>query len=115
MRNKLRCLAEFIQEGFPKKIVEVFKYDEEHTLEKQLAIASEAIAFHQKRAGELWLQAGKKRTAEEMHATAQATLAAFVFAYLTGEAQDHKEGTIEALRAIGRQNEVDIVKSLTRR
>jgi len=115
VRNKLRCLAEFIQEGFPEKIVEAFKYDEDYTLEKQLAITSEAIAFHQKRAGALWLQAGKRSTAEEMRATAQAALAAFVFAYLTGEAKEHQESTIEALSAIGRQSEVDIVKSLTRR
>lgn len=115
MRNKLRQLADFIQEGFPEKIVEVFKYGEEHTLEKQLTITSQAIAFHQTRAAALWLQAGKRRTAEERYATAQATLAAFVFAYLTGETKEHAESTLEALRVLGRQKELEIVKSLSRR
>ena len=114
MRNKLRQLADFIQEGFPEKIVEAFKYDQDQTLEKQLTITSEAIAFHQKRAGDLWLQAGKRRTAEERYATAQAALASFIFAYLTGEAKEHRESTIEVLRALGRQKEVDIVRSLAR-
>lgn len=115
MRNKLRQLADFIQEGFPEKIVEAFKYGEEHTLEKRLTITSQAIAFHQQRAGTLWLQAGKSRTAEERYATAQAALASFVFAYLTGEATEHAESTLEVLRALGRQKEVEIVKSLSRR
>lgn len=115
MRNMLRQLADYIQEGFPEKIVEAFKYDEDQTLENQLAITSEAIAFHQKRSGELWLEAGKRTTLKEKHATAQATLASFLFAYLTGEAKEHSESTIETLRALGRQREVDIVRSLTRR
>lgn len=115
MRNKLRQLADYIQEGFPGKIVAAFKYDEKQTLENQLAITGEAIAFHQKRAGDLWLEAGKKTTLKEKQATAQATLAAFLFAYLTGEAKEHSEATIETLRALGRQREVDIVKSLTKR
>ena len=115
VRNKIRQLAEFIQEGFPEKIVEAFKYDEEQTLEGRLAITSEAIAFHQKRAGSLWLQAGKKRTAEERHATAQAALASFVFACLTGEAKEHRESTVAVMKELGRQREVDIVRSLTRR
>ena len=115
VRNKLRQLADYIQEGFPEKIVEAFKYDEDQTLEKQLAITSEAIAFHQIRSGELWLEAGKRTTLKEKHATAQATLASFLFAYLTGEAKEHSESTIETLRALGRQREVDIIRSLTRR
>jgi hypothetical protein len=117
VRNKLRRLAEFIQEGFPEKIVEVFKFDadEEQALAKQLAMISKAIAFHQHRAGELWLQAGKKRTTEERRVSAQAELASFVFAYLNGEAGDHAESTLEAMRSLGRENEVNIVKSLSRR
>lgn len=115
VRNKLRQLADFIQEGFPGKIVEAFKYDEDQTLENRLAITSEAIAFHQKRAGELWLQAGRRRTAEELHATAQAALASFVFAYLTGDAEDYRESTVETLKAIGRPREVEIVRSLAKR
>lgn len=115
VRNKLRQLADYIQEGFPEKIVDAFKYDKDQTLENQLAITSEAIAFHQKRSAELWLEAGKKTTLKEKHATARATLASFLFAYLTGEAKEHSESTIETLRALGRQREVDIVRSLTRR
>jgi hypothetical protein len=61
----------------------------------------------------LWLQAGKRRTAEERRAVAQAELGSFVFAYLTGEASDHVESTLEAVQAIGRQSEVNIVKSLS--
>lgn len=114
MRNRLRRLAEFIQEGFPEKIEAAFKYDEDWTLEDQLAITSDAIAYHQDRADKLWLKAGKKRTAEERYATAQAALASFVFAYLIGEAKEHADSTIEAMRTIGRQSEVDIVVSLTR-
>lgn len=114
MRNKLRRLAEFIQEGFPEKIVDAFKYDEDQTLENQLSITSEAIAFHQNRAGKLWIKAGKKRTAEERYATAQAELASFLFAYLTGETKEHAESTMSIMKTIGRQSEVDIVKSLTR-
>ena len=115
MRNKLRRLVEFIQEGFPEKIVEAFKYDEDQTLAKRLAVTSEAIAFHQNRAGILWLQAGKKRTPEERRAAAQAELASFVFAFLTGEAKENAGSTIEAMRALGRQGEVDIIQSLSRR
>ncbi len=117
MRNKLRRLAEFIQEGFPEEIVEVFKFkkDEEEVLEKQLAITSSAIAFHQTRAGELWLQAGKKRTPAERRASAQAEMASFVFAFLTGEVDEHAESTVEAMRALGREGEVDIVRSLAKR
>jgi len=117
VRNNLRRLAEFIQEGFPEKIVEVFKFnkDEDQALTKQLTISSEAIAFHQGRAEALWLQAGKKRTDGERRAAAQAELASFVFAYLSGDASDHVESTLEAMQAIGRQNEVGIIKSLSRR
>lgn len=117
MRNSLRRLAEFIQEGFPEKIVEAFKFneDEDQALTKQLKMCSEAIAFHQGRAEALWLQAGKKRTDEERYAAAQAELASFVFAYLSGDTSDHFESTLEAIQAIGRQNEIAIIKSLSRR
>lgn len=115
MRNKLRRLAEFIQEGFPEKIVEAFKFNEEQTLARQLAITGAAIAFHQERAGKLWLQAGKQRTAEERRAAAQAELASFLFAYLTGEGREHAASTIETMRALGRESDVDIIRSLSRR
>jgi hypothetical protein len=114
VRNKLRRLAEFIQEGFPEKLVDTFKYHKDHTLQKRLAITSKAIAFHQDRAGTLWIQAGKKRTTEERHAAAQAELASFVFAYLSGDSDEYAESTVEAMRALGRQGEVDIVRSLSR-
>ena len=114
MRNKLRRLADFIQEGFPEKLVEAFKYHKDQSLAERLALTGQAIAFHQGRAEVLWLQAGKQRTAEERHAAAQAELASFVFAYLTGDAKDHAESTIEAMRTLGRQGEVDIVRSLTK-
>ena len=115
MRNKLRRLAEFIQEGFPENLVATFKYSKKQSLAKRLAITSEAIAFHQGRAEALWLQAGKKKTAEERHALAQAEIASFVFAYLTGETGENADSTIEAMRAIGREGEVDIIRSLTKR
>ncbi len=115
MRNKLRRLTEFIQEGFPEKLVDAFKYHKDHTLQKRLAITSKAIAFHQDRAGTLWIQAGKMRTAEERHAAAQAELASFVFAYLSGDADEYAESTVEAMRALGRQGEVDIIRSLSKR
>ncbi len=115
MRNKLRRLAEFIQVGFPENLVATFKYSKNQSLAKRLALTSEAIAFHQGRAEVLWLQAGKKKTAEERHAVAQAEIASFLFAYLTGEIGESAESTIEAMRAIGREGEVDIIRSLTKR
>jgi len=115
VRNKLRRLAEFIQVGFPENLVATFKYSKNQSLAKRLALTSEAIAFHQGRAEVLWLQAGKKKTAEERHAVAQAEIASFLFAYLTGEIGESAESTIEAMRAIGREGEVDIIRSLTKR
>lgn len=114
MRNKLRRLAEFIQEDFPENLVTAFKYSKSQSLARRLALTSKAIAFHQGRAEILWLEAGKMKTAEETHAAAQAEVASFVFAYLTGEAKECADSTIEAMRALGRQGEVDIVRSLSR-
>ena len=115
MRNKLRRLAEFIQVGFPENLVATFKYSKEQSLAKRLVLTSEAIAFHQKRAETLWVQAGKKKTAEERHAVAQAEIASFVFAFLTGETRECEDSTIEAMRTLGREGEVDIIRSLTKR
>jgi len=115
VRNKLRRLAEFIQVGFPENLIATFKYSKNQSLATRLALTSEAIAFHQSRAEALWLQAGKKKTAEERHAVAQAEIASFLFAYLTGEIGESAESTIEAMRAIGREGEVDIIRSLTKR
>lgn len=114
MRNKLRRLADFIQEGFPENLVTAFKYSKKQSLAKRLTLTSEAIAFHQSRAETLWLQAGKKRTAQERHAVAQAELASFLFAYLTGETEGCADSTIEAMQALGRQGEVDIIRSLSK-
>lgn len=114
MRNKLRRLAEFIQEGFPENLVAAFKYSKKQSLAKRLALTSEAIAFHQSRAETLWLQAGKKRTTQERHAEAQAEIASFLFSCLTGETRECPDSTIEAMQALGRQGEVDIIKSLSK-
>ena len=114
MRNNLRRLAEFIQEGFPENLVATFKYSKNQSLARRLALTSQAIAFHQSRADALWLKAGRIKTAEERHAAAQAELASFVFAYLTGDAKDCAESTIETMRALGRSGEVEIVRSLSR-
>jgi len=113
LRNKLRRLAEFIQEGFPENLVAAFKYSKHQSLATRLALTGQAIAFHQGRAEALWLKAGKIKTAEEIHAAAQAELASFVFAYLTGEARERADSTIEAMRTLGRSGEADLVRSLS--
>lgn len=115
MRNKLRRLAEFIQEGFPENLVAAFKYSKSQSLARRLDLTSKAIAFHQGRAEVLWLEAGRMQTAAEIHATAQAELASFVFAYLSGDPRECPDSTIEAMRALGRQGEADIVRSLSGR
>ena len=115
MKNKLRRLADFIQEGFPEKLVDAFKSEEKPTLATRIKLTCAAIDFHQGRAETLWRHAGKKRTPEERHAAAQAELAAFLFAFLTGDAKEHAESAVEAMQALGRHGEVDIVKSLSRR
>ena len=114
MTNKLLRLTEIIQENFPEKLVEVFKANEKSSLAKRLAIVNKAIDSHQNRAATLWLQAGRKRTAEERHAAAQAELAGFVFAYLTGDAKEYADSGIEAMRALGRHGEVDLIRSLSK-
>jgi hypothetical protein len=114
VKNKLRRLADFVQEGFPEKLVEAFKSAEKSTLDTRIRLTCSAITFHQGRAETLWRQAGKKRTPGERHAAAQAELAAFLFAYLTGDAKEHAESAIEAMQALNRQGEIDIVKSLSR-
>lgn len=115
MKNKLIRLAELIQENFPEKIVAGFRSSENLTLTQRLELVNVAINFHRKRAETLWLQAGRKRTPAEKRATAQAELAAFVFAYLTGDGKEYADSAIEALIALGRQGEVDLIKILCRR
>lgn len=105
---------ELIQEDFPEDLVNAFKSSGNLSLAKRIALVSEARALHQGRSEILWLQAGKKRTAEERCAAAQAELAAFVFAYLTGDAEEYADSAIEAMRTLGRHGEVDLVKGLAR-
>ncbi len=112
MKNKLLRLAEIIQENFPEELVEAFRSSGNLSLDKRIEIVSLARTLHQSRAETLWLKAGKKRTAEERIATAQADLAAFVFAYLTGDAKEYAESAVEALRTLGRHGEFDLVASL---
>ncbi len=115
MKNKLIRLAELIQEDFPENIMASFRSNEKSSLLQRISITSDAIAFHQKRAESLWLKAGKKRTALEKRAVARSEIAAFVFAYLTGDAKEYADSALEAMRALGRQGEFDIIKSLTKR
>jgi len=114
VKNKLIRLAELLQEDFPENIVAVFRSHETLSLAERLDLINEVISFHRRRAETLWLQAGRKRTVAERRASAQAELAAFVFAYLTGDAKEHANSAMEALRALGRQGEVDLIKSLCR-
>jgi len=115
MKNKLIRLTELIQENFPEKIVSAFRSRENLSLTQRLEMVNKAITFHRKRAETLWLQAGRKRTPAEKRASAQAELAAFVFAYLTGDGKEYADSAIEALHALGRQGEVDLIKTLCRR
>lgn len=115
MKNKLLRLAELIQEGFPGPLVEAFKAPKPPSLDERLALLAEAISFHQRRSETLWLKAGKTKTAAERRATAQAELAAFVLAYLTGDAKEYADSVVEIMRSLGRQGEEDIVRTLIRR
>ena len=115
MKNKLIRLVELIQDDFPENIVEAFKSNGNFSLDKRIALISQARTLHQGRSEALWLKAGKKRTAAERRAAAQADVAGFVFAYLTGDAKEYAESAIEALRALGRHGEVDLIASLVRR
>ena len=115
MKNKLIRLAELIQEDFPENFMAAFRSNQKSSLAQRMAITSEAIAFHQQRSESLWLKAGKKRTPQEKRSTARAELAAFIFAYLTGDVKEYADSAIEALRTLGRQSEIDIIKILARR
>ena len=112
MKNQLLRLAELIQENFPENLMATFVSKGKSSLAQRIAITHEAIAFHRGRSESLWLQAGKKRTTTERYAAAQAELAAFVFAYLTGNAKEYAESAIEALQTLDCQGETDLVRSL---
>lgn len=115
MKNKLLRLAEIIQQDLSADLVNVFRSASNQSLAMKLELVSEARSSHQKRSEVLWLQAGKKRTLAEKRASAQADLAAFVVAYLTGDGKEHVETAVEALQVLGRQGEVDLVTSLAKR
>lgn len=115
MKNKILRLVELIQEDFPGELVEVFKAGGDPSLVTRLTLLGEARSFHQKRSETLWLQAGKKRTMEEKRAAAQAELAAFLFAYLSGDAKEYADSGIEALQTLGRHGEVELVSRLAKR
>lgn len=115
MKNKLIRLAELVQDDCLENIVAVFKSTEKASLAQRLAITSLAISSHQHRSETLWLKAGKKRTPKERQSTARAELAAFLFAYLTGDAREYADSAIAALRTLGRQGEEDLIKSLCSR
>jgi hypothetical protein len=115
VKNKLLRLAEIIQQDLSADLVNVFRSASNQSLAMKLELVSEARSSHQKRSEVLWLQAGKKRTLAEKRASAQADLAAFVVAYLTGDGKEHVETAVEALQVLGRQGEVDLVTSLAKR
>ena len=115
MKNKLLRLAEIIQQGLSEDLVDVFRSASNRSLAMKIELVSEARTLHQKRSEFLWLQAGKKRTLAEKRASAQADLAAFVVAYLTGDGKEHMETAVEALLTLGRQGEIDLVLSLAKR
>jgi hypothetical protein len=115
VNNKLIRLAELVQEDFPENLLTAFKSPANTTLAQRLGIASQAIASHQKRAEDLWLKAGRKRSPRERQASARAELAAFLFACLSGDAPEYADSAREALRALGRQGETGLVNSLCRK
>jgi hypothetical protein len=115
VKNKLIRLAELIQEDFPENIMASFRSNKKSSLVQRISITSDAIAFHQKRAEVLWLKAGKKRTTQEKRTVARSEIAAFVFAYLTGDAKEYADSALDAMRVLGRQGELDIIKSLAKR
>lgn len=114
MKNKLLRLAEIIQENSPAELVEAFRSTGNLSLAERIELVGRARTMHQSRSETLWLKAGRKRTTEEQHAAAQADLAAFVFAYLTGDAKEYAESAVEALKALGRHGEVDLIVRLTK-
>jgi len=115
MKNKLIRLAELIQEDFPENIVDEFKSTDKQSRAELLDLIGKARTVHQQRSETLWRGAGKKRTPAERRATAKAELAAFLFAYLTGDAKEYADSAIEALQVLGRQGESDLIKSLSKR
>lgn len=115
MKNKLLRLAEIIQDDFPEDLIEAFKSTGNQSFAAKIELLSAARTLHQSRSETLWLQAGKQRTDQERRAAAQADVAAFLCAYLTGDAKEYAESAIEALQVLGRHGEVDLIGSLAKR
>lgn len=115
MKNKLIRLAEIVQDGFSGELVEAFRSSGNLSLAQKIELVGEARAAHQCCSESLWLKAGRKRTPEERNSAAQADLAAFVFAYLTGDVKESAESAVEALKVLGRHGETDLIASLAKR
>ena len=114
MQNKFLRLVEIIQDDYPGDILSIFKSTERPSLDERIALVCEARNFHQMRSEALWRQAGEKRSPQERQATAQAELASFVFACLTGDAKEHTDSATGAMVTLGRQGETDIIKALSK-
>ncbi len=115
MKNILMRLVELIQEDCPVNLIEAFSDSDNKNPAAHLDLVSRAIDAHQRRAEALWREAGKQRTEAERAASARADLAAFLFAYLTDEASEYADSAREALAALGRHAEVDLVELLARK
>ena len=115
MRNRFIRLAEIIQENAPGELPEMFlaserQFDHDEALERINALRN----YHEKRAAEIW-NAQRRVTAELRAASARADLASFFAACLTGSAGEYRDTALEALQALGRQGESDLVRLLVRR
>lgn len=114
MKNKLLRIIEIIQDSYPEPLLVGFKTKKVLPLDQRIDLIGLARDFHQNRADELWLKNGKKRSDNEKSAAAQADLARFVFGCLTGDAKEYVQSATAAMTTLGRQGEIDLVKSLTR-
>jgi len=115
MKNLLMRLVELIQEDCPLNLIEAFADPNQKNPAAHVDLVSRAIDAHQLRAEALWREAGKQRTDAERAASARADLAAFLFAYLTGEPGEYAESARDALKTLGRHAELDLVELLARK
>lgn len=114
MNNKLLRLVELVQEDYPDELLEILKHEKKMSLIDQLELISRARTFHQQRSETLWLKAGKKRSPAERQAAAQADIASFVTACLTGETREYADSAVAALGILGRQGEIGLIAALNR-